>query len=82
MTINEFLRQRFPYFDVVGNHAWCDAEDVHIEVHKLNDHAVIEVYSMTPESCVTTTCDSTLEDDIVAFLDNDIDYMIRELNCL
>ena len=82
MTINEYLRQKFPYFDVRGTKAWNENEDLTIRVRILNDHAVIEVMAEWPESCVTTTCDSTFECDIVDFLEDELDEMIAMLKGL
>ena len=82
MTINEYLRQKFPYFNVRGTKAWNDDEDLIIRIRVLNDHAVIEVMAEYPESCITTTCDAVFEDEIVDFLEKELDEMIAMLKGL
>ena len=79
MTINRYFRQTFPYFDTLGNHTWCETEDFHIQVTILNDHAVIDVWSENPRNHVYATCDSTIEDDIVSWLDENLEDMVKEL---
>lgn len=82
MTIHDYLMTKFPHFDIIGAHAWCEEEDLHIRVRVLNDHAVIEVFCEHPYSCVTSTCDFNLECDIVDWLEENLDDMIQELNVL